>query len=158
VLEHEISRRLDQGGKDVKKMVVALVAVATVVALPISAPAATKVLGVTPRKVNFGAKPVGSTTFKSVTVTNASSDSINLNIGVIKDWDDFETGVLPGTTCTFSSQLLAPGESCVVVVRFSPSEGFEGLKQDQILRATATDPLTGELLDSVQIVFVGMAR
>jgi hypothetical protein len=149
---------LVEGGKDVKKMVVALVAVATVVALPVSAPAATKVLGVTPRTANFGAKPVGSTTFKSVTVTNTSSETVTFNIGVIKDWDDFETGVLPGTTCTFSSQLLAPGESCVVVVRFSPSEGFEGLKQDQILRATATDPLTGELLDSVQIVFVGMAR
>jgi hypothetical protein len=147
---------LVEGGSDVKKMVVALVALATVVALPASAPAATKVLGVTPRTANFGAKPVGSTTFKSVTVTNTSSETITFNIGVIKDWDDFETGVLPGTTCT--SQLLAPGESCVVVVRFSPSEGFEGLKQDQILRATATDPVTGELLDSVQIVFVGMAR
>ena len=141
-----------------KKMVVALVAVATVVALPVGALAAPKVLGVTPRTVNFGAKPIGTTTFKSVTVTNTSSETIALDISVIKDWDDFETGVLPGTTCTFSAQLLAPGESCVVVVRFSPSEGFERLKQDQILRATATDPVTGELLDSVEIVFVGMAR
>jgi hypothetical protein len=144
--------------QNVKKMVVALVAVATVVALPVSAPAAPKVLGVTPRMVNFGAKPVGTETFKSVTVTNTSSETIALDISVIKDWDDFETGVLPGTTCTGSAQLLAPGESCVVVVRFSPSEGFEGLKQDQILRATATDPVTGELLDSVQIVFVGRVR
>jgi hypothetical protein len=136
---------------------VALVAVATVAALPVSAPAATKVLRVTPRKANFGTKPVGSESLKSVTVTNSSSETIILDIDLIKDWDDFNTGVA-GTTCTGSDQPLAPGESCEVVVRFNPSEGFEGLKQDQILRATATDPVTGEVLDSVQIVFVGMAR
>jgi hypothetical protein len=137
---------------------VVLVAVVTVVALPVSAPAATKVLRVTPRTANFGSKPVGSESLKSVTVTNSSSETIILDIECcIKDWDDFNVGVA-GTTCTGSDQLLAPGESCEVVVRFNPSAGFEGLKQDQILRATATDPVTGEVLDSVQIVFVGMAR
>ena len=142
-----------------KKMVVALVAVATVAALPVRAPAATNVLRVTPRRVDFGTKPAGTTTFKTVTVTNTSSETIILDIDVVKDWDDFGTGV-EGTTCTFSDQPLAPGESCDVVVRFTPSleGGFEGLKQDQILLATATDPVTGELLDSVQIVFVGRAR
>jgi hypothetical protein len=136
---------------------VVLVAVVTVVALPVSAPAATKVLRVTPRTANFGSKPVGSESLKSVTVTNSSSETIILDIDLIKEWDDFNTGVA-GTTCTGSDQPLAPGESCEVVVRFNPSEGFEGLKQDQILRATATDPLTGEVLGSVHIVFVGMAR
>ena len=142
-----------------KKVVVAVVAVAVVVALPLSSFAATRVLGVTPRTVNFGAKPEGSVTFKSVTVTNTSSETITLDIVVTKDWDDFETGVL-GTTCSFTDQLLDPGESCDVVVSFTPSlaGGFEGLKQDQTLLATAADPLTGDVLDSVEIVFVGKAR
>src|SRR5687767_14134392 len=96
-----------------------LVVVLGLVALPLGATAANRVLGVTPRTVHFGAKPVGSVTFKSVTVTNTSSGTISFDIDVIKDWDDFETGVL-GTTCTFSEQLLAPGESCVVVVKFTP--------------------------------------
>ena len=142
-----------------RSLLVVVLALATVVALPLGATAATRVLGVTPRTVHFGAKPVGSVTFKSVTVTNTSSETINFDIDVIKDWDDFETGVL-GTTCTFSEQLLAPGESCVVVVKFTPETagGFEGVKQDQTLLATATEPATGEILDSVEIAFVGMAR
>ena len=142
-----------------KKMVVAFVAMAVVVALPLSSFAATRVLGVTPRTVHFGAKPEGSVTFKSVTVTNTSSEAITLDIVVTKDWDDFETGVL-GTTCTFTDQVLAAGESCDVVVSFTPSlaGGFEKLKQDQTLLATATDSLSGAVLDSVEIVFIGTAR
>ena len=142
-----------------RSLLVAVLAMATVVAVPLSASAAIRVLGVTPRTVNFGAKAEGSVTFKSVTVTNTSSEAITLDIVVTKDWDDFDTGVL-GTTCTFSEQVLAPGESCEVFVSFTPSlaGGFEGLKQDQTLLATATDSLSGAVLDSVEIVFVGKAR
>ena len=142
-----------------RSLLAVVLALATVVAVPLGATAGTRVLGVTPRTVHFGAKPVGSVMSKNVTVTNTSSETISLTIDVIKDWDDFETGVL-GTTCTFSEQLLAPGESCVVVVKFTPETagGFEGVKQDQTLLATAKDPATGELLDSVEIRFIGMAR
>jgi hypothetical protein len=142
----------------VRMRVVALVAVTSVLALPVKAPASTKVLRVTPHRVNFGAKPVGSFTIKSATVINTSSDPINLSIDLIKDWDNFS--ILVGTTCPsfFEPEPLAPGESCVVEVGFRPSEFFVGLKQDEILRATATDPLTGEVLDSVRILFVGRAR
>jgi len=58
---------------------------------------------------------------------------------------------------TFEPAPLGPGESCVFVVRFWPSEQFLGLKQDQRFLATATDPLTGEVLDSVTSVFLGRA-
>jgi hypothetical protein len=45
-----------------------------------------------------------------------------------------------------------------VLVGFRPSFDFVGLKQDQILLITATDPLTGAVLDSVELFFFGRAR
>ena len=135
----------------------ALLAVASVTVLPLSAPAESNVLKVT-HAVNFGTKPVGSFTVKAATVTNTSSEPIDLDIDIVRDWDDFSTG-LTGTTCSFfEPQLLAPGESCVLLVGFWPSEDFVGLKQDQILLVTATDPATDAVLDSVRLTFFGRAR
>jgi hypothetical protein len=65
-------RRPDQGGKVMKIIAGVLVALSSILALPVSAPAATNVLKVT-HAVNFGTKPVGSFTIKSATVTNTSS-------------------------------------------------------------------------------------
>jgi hypothetical protein len=135
----------------------ALLAVASVMALPLSAPADTNVLKVT-HAVNFGTRPVGSFTVKTATVTNTRSQPIDLDIDIVRDWDDFSTG-LTGTTCSFfEPQLLSSGESCVLLVGFRPSEDFTGLKQDQILLVTATDPSTGAVLDSVRLTFFGRAR
>jgi hypothetical protein len=134
-----------------------LVALSSVLALPSSALAAPNVLKVA-HAVNFGTKPVGSFTVKSATVTNTSSETINLDIDVTRDWDDYSTG-LTGSTCSFfEAAPLAPGESCVALVGFRPSFDFVGLKQDQILLITATDPLTGAALDSVELFFFGRAR
>jgi hypothetical protein len=73
-------------------------------------------------------------------VTNTSSETINLSVDVTRDWDDYSTG-LTGSTCPFfEAASLAPGASCVVLVGFRPSLDFVGLKQDQILLITATDP------------------
>jgi hypothetical protein len=141
----------------VKVIAGTFVALALMVAAPVSAPAATNVLKVT-HAVNFGTKPVGSFTIKSATVTNTSSETINLSIDVTRDWDDYSTG-LTGSTCPFFEPApLAPGESCVVLVGFRPSFDFVGLKQDQILLITATEPLTGAVLDSVKLFFFGRAR
>jgi hypothetical protein len=134
-----------------------LVALSSILALPSSALAAPNVLKVT-HAVNFGTKPVGSFTVKSATVTNTSSETINLDIDVTRDWDDYSTG-LTGSTCSFFEPApLAPGESCVVLVGFRPSFDFVGLKQDQILLITATEPLTDAALDSVELFFFGRAR
>jgi hypothetical protein len=59
---------------------------------------------------------------------------------------------------TFEPAPLGPDESCVFAVRFWPSEQFLGLKQDQRFLATATDPLTGEVLDSDTFVFLAEPR
>lgn len=137
----------------------AVVAVVFVVALPSSAPASTQTLKVTPRTIHFGMRPVGSFTLKSATVTNTSAETIDLLVTVEREWDDFSFGLLPGSTCpVFEPEPLAPGDSCDVVVGFRPSGFFVGTKQDQVLLATATDPTTGETLESVQIVFVGTGR
>jgi hypothetical protein len=145
------------GGRQMKIIASALLAVASVMALPLSAPADTNVLKVT-HAVNFGTRPVGSFTIKTATVANTRSEPIALDIDIVRDWDDFSTA-LTGTTCSFfEPQVLAPGESCVLLVGFRPSEDFIGLKQDQILLVTATDPPTSAVLDSVRLTFFGRAR
>jgi hypothetical protein len=143
-----------------KKMsLVAVCSLVFVVALPSNAPAATQTLKVTPRTVHFGMRPVGSFTLKSATVTNTSAETIDLLVTVEREWDDFSFGLLPGSTCpVFEPEPLAPGDSCDVVVGFRPSEFFVGTRQDQELLATATDPITGEPLESVRIVFLGTGR
>jgi hypothetical protein len=135
-----------------------LLAAALMAASSTAALASTNVLKVKPRTINLGPTPIGMVTSKSTTLTNTSSNTINLTISVTKDWDDFSFGSLPGSTCpTFESAPLGPGESCVFVVRFWPSEQFLGLKQDQRFLATATDPFTGDVLDSDTFIFVGRA-
>ena len=133
-----------------------MLAAALMAASSTAALASTNVLKVKPRTVNFGPTPVGTVTVGSVTLTNTSSTTINLSIATTKDWDDFSFEFLPGCP-TNEPAPLGPGESCGVVVRFLPSELFLGLKQDQRFLATATDPLTGEVLDSEQFLFVGRA-
>jgi hypothetical protein len=135
-----------------------MLAAALMAASSTAALASTNVLKVKPRTINLGPTPIGMVTSKSTTLTNTSSNTINLTISVTKDWDDFSFGSLPGSTCpTFESAPLGPGESCVFVVRFWPSEQFLGLKQDQRFLATATDPFTGDVLDSDTFIFVGRA-
>jgi hypothetical protein len=142
-----------------KAIAVAALTSTLLVLMPVSAPASTNVLRVTPGNVNFGAKPLGSVTFKSITVTNGGTETIDLVINVTRDWDDFTFGSLPGSTCpVYEPAPLAAGESCALVVGFWPSETFVGLKQDQIFLATATDPITHELLDTAEFVFFGRAR
>jgi len=139
-----------------KKLGAGFMLAAALIAASSTAALASNVLKVKPRTVNFGPTPVGTVTGGSVTLTNTSSTTINLSIVTTKDWDDFSFEFLPGCP-TNEPAPLDPGESCGVVVRFLPSELFLGLKQDERFLATATDPLTGEVLDSEQFLFVGRA-
>jgi hypothetical protein len=132
----------------------ALIVMTVLIASPTQAAASQNVLKVRPRTVNLGPSPVGQVQIASTTLTNTSSQPVDLTIAATKDWDDFSYGLLPGSTCQMS---LAPGESCVFEVRFLPSADFLRLKQDQIFLATATDPVTGVVLDSDRFVFYGRA-
>ena len=61
-------------------------------------------------------------------------------------------GNLAGSNCiALAGQVLAPGESCVAVVGFQPSEFFAGHWQTATLLVTARDPVSGALLQSVTV-------
>jgi hypothetical protein len=99
--------------------------------------------------------PVGTEVLKGATITNISSSDVLLVEGGLPD--DFGFGLLPGSTCP----ALTPGDipaasaSCDVVVRFTPSEFFAGLRQTGTLTVTIRDPATGALLDAISIAVVG---
>jgi hypothetical protein len=111
---------------------------------------------VAPKAINFGSVPVGTEVLKGATITNTSgSDVLLLVEGGLPD--DFGFGLLPGSTCPALTpgDILAAGASCDVVVRFTPSEFFVGLRQTGTLTATLRDPTNGELLDAISITVVG---
>jgi len=127
----------------------------TLVASP-SAVAAEMLLRIAPNSINFGSQPVGIEVLKGATITNTSgSDVLLLVEGGLPD--DFGFGLLPGSTCPALTpgDVLAAGASCDVVVRFTPSEFFAGLRQTGTLTATLRDPTTGELLGTTSITVKG---
>jgi len=140
--------------------VVLLVGLLTLLA-PSSASAAASLLSVSPQRVNFGAKAVGTTTFKTVTVTNTSSSTVQVSItGGLPD--DFGWGPvnLEEDLCVFSGgELLAPGDNCQVFVRFSPTEFFVQFgRQTGTLEVTASDPATLATLETTVVTITGTGR
>ena len=77
--------------------------------------------------------------------------------GIAMLFDVIEPGSSAQVIATIAEFFWELSDSCVFAVRFWPSEQFLGLKQDQRFLATATDPLTGEVLDSDTSVFLGRA-
>jgi hypothetical protein len=117
-----------------------------------TASAAPRLLEVSPKQISFGTQPVGSLTFEGVTVTNTSSSSLLVLVDALVLPDDFNFGNICGSTCiALEGQVLAPGESCVAVVGFQPSEFFAGQWQTATLRATARDPVSGAFLQSFTV-------
>lgn len=125
----------------------ALAVTASVAASP--AVADRGVLRIAPKLISFGGQPVGSENFDSVTVTNTSTSHLRVLVSAALP-DDFGFGLLPGSTCPALDPggILASAETCVAVVRFSPTEFFAGLHQTGRLTVTASDPATGELLET----------
>ena len=117
--------------------------------------AAQKLARVTPKTINFGKVPVGTEVLQSATITNVSGSGVLLLVeGGLPD--DFGFGLLPGSTCpALTPGVLAAGASCDVVVRFTPTEFFAGLRQPGTLTASLRDPTTGELLSTISIPVVG---
>jgi hypothetical protein len=114
------------------------------------------VLAARPSSIDFHTRPVGSENYKRAKIINTSgSDVILLVTGGLPD--DFGFGLLPGSTCpVLAPAPLAAGESCYVVVRFSPTEFFAGWLAQGSLIATATDPTTGLVLAELTIPVSGM--
>jgi hypothetical protein len=142
------------------RRVVLLVGLVTLLA-PSSVSAAASLLSVSPQRVNFGTKAVGTTTFKTITVTNTSRSNLQVSItGGLPD--DFGWGPvsLEQDLCVFSGgELLAPGDRCQVFVRFSPTEFFVQFgRQTGTLEVTASDPATLAILETTVVTITGTGR
>jgi hypothetical protein len=142
------------------RRVVVLVSLAALLT-PSSAIAAPSLLSVSPQRVNFGTKAVGTTTFKTITVTNTSASSLLVSMtGGLPD--DFGWGPLSleQDLCVFSGgELLAPGDTCQAFVRFSPTEFFVQFgRQTGTLEVTASDPFTLAILETAVVTITGTGR
>jgi hypothetical protein len=137
-----------------------LLAVLAAFLAPSSAVAAPSLLSVSPQRVNFGTKTVGTTTFKTITVTNTSSSNLLVSItGSLPD--DFGWGgVTQEDLCVFSGgDVLAPRDTCQAFVRFSPTEFFVQFgRQMGTLRVDASDPSTLAVLETTLVTVTGTGR
>jgi hypothetical protein len=113
------------------------------------------VLTARPSTIDFHTRPVGSENYKRAKITNTSGSDVALLVeGGLPD--DFGFGLLPGSTCpVLGRETLAAGQSCLVVVRFSPTEFFAGWPQEGSLNATAADPITGVVFATLTIPVTG---
>jgi len=128
--------------------------------LPAAAAAATSLVSISPQRVNFGTKAVGTTTFKTVTVRNTSEADLLVHVGGGLP-DDFGWGGVPSDSpCVFSpGAVLAPGDSCEVFVRFSPTEFFVQFgRQTGTLEVTVSDPSTLAVLETTLVTITGSGR
>ena len=127
--------------------------------IPTAAAAAT-LLSVNPKRLNFGTKAVGTTTFKTVTVANTSTQSLLVEMtGGLPD--DFGWGPvdIDQDRCVFSGgEILAPGETCAAFVRFSPTDFFAGSRQVGALQVTARDSDTLAVLETTVVTITGTGR
>jgi len=141
------------------RRVVLLVTLATLLA-PSSAVAAPSLLSVSPQRVNFGTKAVGTTTFKTITVTNTSTSSLLVSItGGLPDDFGWGPSSIEEDLCALGGELLAPGDTCQAFVRFSPSEFFVQFgRQTGTLEVTATDPSTLAILETTVVTIAGTGR
>jgi hypothetical protein len=117
------------------------------------------ILQVSPSLVHFGSKQIGTLTLRGATIRNTSSQAINLIVTGASLPDDFSFGILPGSTApVFEPEAFEPHQSCRAVVGFRPSEFWAGQQEFAQLLATATDPVTHEVLEEVLIDFTGTGR
>jgi hypothetical protein len=111
---------------------------------------------IAPHRILFGVRPLGVETLRGTTITNTSGRSL----GVLVEGglpDDYGFGLLPGSTCPALSPggVLAAGDSCRVVVRFTPSDTFVGIRQTGMLTVTLRSPATGKPLATRNIAVGG---
>src|SRR6478672_12739386 len=115
-----------------------------------AAPARTSLLP-RPATVDFHTKHVGSENYKRARITNRTGADVRLLVTAGLP-DDFGFGLMPGQTCpSLDPEILAAGDSCDAVVRFTPSAGFAGWKAEGSLIVTATDPTTGSLVAELTV-------
>lgn len=143
-----------------RRLAVVLGAV-TVVLVPLvpaaPAPARTSLVP-RPATVDFHTKHVGTENYKRTRITNRTGADVRLVVTAGLP-DDFGFGLMPGQSCPVFTpgEILAAGESCDAVVRFSPTEGFLGWEAVGELIVTAVDPATGAPVAELSVPVYGEA-
>jgi hypothetical protein len=137
-----------------------LLIIIAALAMPASAAAAASPLSVSPQRLNFGTKALGTTTFKTVTVTNTTRRNVLVAMtGGLPD--DFGWGPvdIEQDLCVFSGgETLAPGGTCEAFIRFSPTDLFARERQTGTLEVTASDPATLAVLQTTDVTITGTGR
>ena len=124
--------------------------------VPAAAPAQTALV-VRPGAVDFHTKHVGTENYKRARITNRTGADVRLLVTAGLP-DDFGFGLMPGETCpSLAPEILAAGDSCDAVVRFTPSAGFVGWQAEGELIVTATDPATGSSVAELSVPVYGQA-
>ena len=124
--------------------------------VPTAAPAQTALV-VRPGVVDFHTKHVGTENYKRARITNRTGADVRLLVTAGLP-DDFGFGLMPGETCpSLAPEILAAGDSCDAVVRFTPSAGFVGWQAEGELIVTATDPATGSSVAELSVPVYGQA-
>lgn len=114
-------------------------------------PEGPRMVEVSPSRVRFGDQPFGSFTKKTVTLTNKSSETLDMSIDA---WapDDISPGQ-PESTCPLGLRTLAPGESCTHVIGYQPSEFFQDEQTAQLNIRVFSE--AGEVLEIHQVKITG---
>ncbi|HVN63190.1 MAG TPA: SBBP repeat-containing protein, partial [Candidatus Binataceae bacterium] len=118
----------------------------TTTVTPTATPTATAVpdrLSISPHKVAFGRKQVGSTTEKTAKVAAKKTNKLPVlieNIAVSSTTGDYAIDSLAPNSCIDGEQL-EPGQSCSIVIKFAPSAKTMG-QTDTGQLAVTTDAET----------------
>ncbi|HEY3261832.1 MAG TPA: hypothetical protein VGJ95_16470 [Pseudonocardiaceae bacterium] len=144
-------------------MIIALLIAAALAAVSAPAQAATTVIRVAPKSIDFGTKKIGleplyTTYYDSVKITNSSREPLDVLVTAGLP-DDFGFGLLPGSDCpVLAPDELARGESCQAVVRFTPTPFFADWLQEGSLTITATRPGSTEVVAVVEVPVTGTGK
>jgi hypothetical protein len=144
--------------RQVRGLILLLVALSfTLIAAP-AAQATRPVLRAKPTEIAFGEQVVGDTYYKRTKITVGGTAPVRVLVSAGLP-DDFGFGFMPGSTCPVLNQgeLMAPGESCYAVVRFTPTDFFVGWDAHGEMIVTATNPATGEQVGYLYLDVTGTA-
>ncbi|CUR58675.1 exported hypothetical protein [metagenome] len=138
----------------------AILLVALAVMLPTAAHAVAPDRPLVARKpsIAFGERQIGGEYYGRTTITNKSKRPLRVLVYAGLP-DDFGFGLMPGSTCPALDEgaILAARESCVAVVRFSPTEGFLNWPAIGEMFADSFDPVTGARVGHLLIPVTGTA-
>jgi hypothetical protein len=90
-----------------------------------------------PAGVWFGVQPFGSSTLEEFAIRNTGDGAVTIAVETVEVGDDFSPGQTSSTCPLTSETVLEPGEECVHVVGFQPSEFFGGYEEAR-MRVVAT--------------------